>query len=117
MSRKKPSAGSQRVVISLVYVFLGIGSVLSAFEMLKGLLAGTFPGLAPMLTVLAGVLMFLAGILGLFRLQKTARVWLGVLVFLVALVHLVFAVLSLDFSDIGMALMQAAIAWLYIGCN
>ncbi len=117
MAKKKPTASSQRVVISIIYIFMGAGSLLSAFDMIKALFSGVMPETTAILTVTAGVIMFLAGFFGLFKLEKTARIWMGILIFAVSLINLIFAVFSGNFYTIGTTLMQAAVAWLYIVCN
>ena len=118
MAKKAPSKSATLVVISIIYILMGIGSVLTSFELILQMFKGSFPGAWTLLTVIAGVMMFLAGIFGLFKVQRGARAWMGILIFIVALVGLVFSIVSCSgFERIGTSLMQAAVAWLYITYN
>ncbi len=116
MAKKAATPSAQRVVISIVYIFMGVGTLLTALDVLKGLFHGVMPGTTSLLTAVVGVITLLAGIFGLFKLKRSASIWMGVLIFAVSVLNLVFAVLDLDFHTVGTALMQAAIAWLYIVC-
>ncbi len=105
----------QRVVISLIYLFMGAGSLLSVLD---GGFFAIFAGTTSLLTFVCAVITFIAGVFGLFKLEHKARIWMGVIIFVVALVNLVFSILYFNgFSSVGTALTQAAIAWLYILCN
>ena len=106
---KKTQEKSTRLIVSILYIILGISTILNVFE-------GQTDGMtATILTFTVGILMALAGVFSLFRLQKTARAWIGVLIFIVALVNMILTVIQFSgLSAIGTCLTQVAISWLFI---
>ena len=86
------------------------------FDAFVNLFKGQTDGMtATILTFTVGILMALAGVFSLFRLQKTARAWIGVLIFIVALVNMILTVIQFSgLSALGTCLTQVAISWLFI---
>ncbi len=98
-----------RILISIIFIVLGISSVFDAFEALLEL---NFAGI---LGSALGVLMFITGIFGLLRTKvKVCRV-LGI--FICVFSAVVFA-LSLSHGRIDVnSLIQALLAWIYYDCT
>lgn len=98
-----------RTVISLIYILTGVSSVVQMWNSLLSLdLLGIFASAL-------GVLMFVAGICGLFRVKPTALHWLGVAVMLLSLASLVYSVLvshSFSFTIAN----QFLLSWLFMLC-
>ncbi len=98
-----------RVLISIIFIVLGISSVFDAFEALLELDLGGVLGSA------LGVLMFVTGLFGLLKTKlKVCRV-LGV--FICVLSAVIFALgLSKGIFDVN-TLIQALLAWIYYDCT
>ena len=104
-----------RVVVSLVFIVLGLTSAVAS---LPSLLAG----LASLEFHVAwgfafDVIMFFAGLLGLLKLKRATCTVLAVILFigfLIAAISSVLAVASLPTVVFSAA--KAVIAWLFIGC-
>ncbi len=113
---KKTQEKSTRLIVSILYIILGISTILNVFDAFVNLFKGQTDGMtATILTFTVGILMALAGVFSLFRLQKTARAWIGVLIFIVALVNTILTVIQFSgLSAIGTCLTQVAISWLFI---
>ncbi len=99
----------QRIVICLIYILTGISSILTAAN--NWTLSAT-----TILTVAVAGVTVLAGIFGMFDLQKKARVWMGILIFVMAAVNLVLSFMPFSLSALSESLTQAALAWLFIAC-
>ncbi len=98
-----------RVLISIIFIALGVDSVVRAFE---SLLALDLPGI---LGCAVGILMFVMGIFGLFQSQiKVCRV-LGVIVCILSAVNFVVALAGGAFQTT--MLIQALLAWIYFDCT
>ena len=92
---KKTQEKSTRLIVSILYIILGISTILNVFDAFVNLFKGQTDGMtATILTFTVGILMALAGVFSLFRLQKTARAWIGVLIFIVALVNMILTVIQ-----------------------
>lgn len=98
-----------RVLISIIFIAYGVSSVLLA---LKAVLALE---LAAVLGCALGILMFVTGILGLFRTQiKTCRV-LGIIICVLAALKFAMGLAGGAFQvDL---LVQALLAWIYFDCT
>ena len=98
-----------RGVISLIYILTGVSSVVQMWNSLLALdLLGIFASAL-------GVLMFVAGICGLFRVKPTALHWLGVAVMLIALGSLVYSILVAHTFNFNIA-NQFLLSWLFMLC-
>ena len=98
-----------RCVISLIYIFTGISSVVQALNALLAIdLVGVF-------TSALGVLMFVAGICGLFRINPKACHTLGFAIMILSAASLVYAFVfnrSFDFTIAN----QFLLSWLFMLC-
>ncbi len=100
------------VIISLFYIAWGIGAPLSFVKSLANLDFKSILSIGTILALATGLLMLVAGILGLFRLRPLYRRLLGVIIFILAAAS---AVTSLMGGHIAwQAILQAIMAWLYI---
>ena len=100
------------VIISLVYIVWGIGAPLSFIKNLANFNFESILSIGTLLSVVTGLIMLIAGVLGLFRLRPIYRRLLGVIIFVLAAVS---AVTSLAGGNIAwQAILQAVMAWLYI---
>ncbi len=98
-----------RGVISLIYILTGVSSVFQAFESLLALdLLGIFASAI-------GVLIFVAGICGLFSIKPRACHALGFLIMVFSLVSLVYAVIIEKNFDFTIA-NQFLLSWLFMLC-
>ena len=96
-----------RVLISVVFIALGIGSVIPAF---KSLLALDFGGV---LACSLGILMLVLGLLGLFGGSiRTCRV-MAVIVCLFAAATFVMSLVGGSLSGITTYLVWSILAWVY----
>ena len=98
-----------RIIISIIYIIWGIMSPLSAF---KAILALDFNAL---LSAVVGILMLLAGIMGLIGVKRVKCRVFGIIVFVFALI----AAISPIASGAGIswqAIVTALIGWLFIVC-
>ncbi len=98
-----------RGVISLIYILTGVSSVVQVFESLLALdLMGIFASAL-------GVLIFVAGICGLFSIKPRACHLLGLLIMIFSLASLVYAVViekSFNFTIAN----QFLLSWLFLLC-
>jgi hypothetical protein len=98
-----------RTVISLIYILTGVSSVFQAWNSLISLdLLGIFASAL-------GVLMFVAGIFGLFSVKPKTLHWLGVVVMLLSLASLVYSVLVARSFSFNIA-NQFLLSWLFMLC-
>lgn len=95
------------IIISIVYIVLGIGAPLAAINAILALDIGA------LLTAATGLIMLLAGIFGLFRIKPLKRRIFGIIIFVLALASVITAFAGGNFLPIG-AIVQAILAWLYI---
>lgn len=100
------------VIISLLYIVWGIGAPLTFVKSLANLDFASVLSISALLSVATGMLMLVAGILGLFRLRPIHRRVLGIIIFILAATS---AATSLAGGNIAwQAILQAVMAWLYI---
>lgn len=105
---KKTTKTVFKILISIVYIFWGILSPITAFKAVLAL------DVSAMIGAGVGILMLLAGIFGLFGLKKTKCRIFGIIIFIFALVA-VFAALP-NLSLLWQPIVTAILAWLYIVC-
>ena len=103
---KKSTKSILRVVISIVYIIWGIWSPLSAFKAVVAL------DVSAMISAAVGVLTLLAGVFGLLGLKKNTCKISGVIIFIVAVLGIVYALPTISITLI----VNAILAWLYILC-
>ena len=98
-----------RGVISLIYILTGVSSVIQALSSLLALdLVGIF-------TSALGVLMFVAGICGLFSVKPKALHLLGFAVMILSAASLVYAIIFNRVFDFAIA-NQFLLSWLFMLC-
>ncbi len=93
------------IIISILYIIWGIGAPLSAWHALVDLNVGA------MISAAVGIIMLLAGIFGLFRIKPLKRRIFGFVIFIGAVVSVVF---SWGGGIPWSPILQAVLAWLYI---
>ena len=100
------------IIISLFYILWGIGAPLSFIKNLANLNFDSILSVGTLLSVATGLIMLIAGILGLIRLRPLYRRLLGFIIFILAASS---AITSLMGGSIAwQAIVQAILAWLYI---
>ncbi len=104
---KKKTKNILRVIISIIYIIWGLFSPLSAFQAVIALDVGAIA------SATVGVLMLLAGIFGLFGLNKKKCRVFGIIIFVCSLVAVVLALPAINASSI----ITAVLAWLFIICG
>ncbi len=98
-----------RILISIIFIAYGVSSVIQALHALLEL------DLGGVLACALGVVMFITGVLGLFRTQiKICRV-LGVVICVLSALKFALALAGGGF--LVDALVQALLAWLYFDCT
>ena len=98
-----------RGVISLIYILTGVSSVVQAWNSLLDLdLLGIFASAL-------GVLIFVAGICGFFRVKPRACHTLGCIIMLLSLASLVYAIVMQKTFDFNIA-NQFLLSWLFMLC-
>ena len=98
-----------RGVISIIYILMGVSSVVQAFESLLKI---------DVLSIFAsalGVLIFVAGICGLFSIKPRACHTLGCIIMLLSLASLVYAVVVAKSFNFNIA-NQFLLSWLFMLC-
>ena len=96
-----------KVLISIVFIALGIGHVAQALEHLLNL------DLNGVLACSLGVLMFVLGILGLFRASIKACRVIAVIVCVLSAASFVVTLIGGSLAGITTTLVWAILAWLY----
>ena len=101
-----------QIIISIVYILWGIGAPLTLIGSLATLNLAALTDIGLLISVATGLVMFFAGIFGLFSIKPLKRRILGIII-------LVLAALSVVTSLIGghiawQAVLQAVMAFLYI---
>ena len=105
--KKNDSAKSVvKVLISIVYIAWGIYAPIEAFGALVAL------DVVAMISAGVGVLTLLAGIFGLFGLEKGKCRAFGIIIFIFSIVGVIVALPALSVSTI----ITAILAWLFIIC-
>lgn len=98
-----------RGVISLIYILMGVSSVVQAFNALLAVdLVGIFASAL-------GVLIFVAGICGFFSVDPSACHTLGFVIMILSLASLVYAIVFKKTFDFNIA-NQFLISWLFMLC-
>lgn len=103
---KKGTKNVLRVVISIVYIVWGLWSPISAINAILALNIGA------MISAAVGVITLLAGIFGLLGAKKGVCRTMGVIIFIGAIVAIVFALPTISVNSI----INAILAWLFIAC-
>ncbi len=109
---KKGTKKIIHVIISLLYIVWGIGAPLSVLRNLAALNLEAILNVGTILSLATGLIMLIAGLLGLLRLRPLYRRLLGIIIFVLAAAS---AVTSLMGGNIvWQSILQAVMAWLYI---
>ena len=112
---KAKSRNLMRVIVSLVFIGLGL---LSAIPGVIGILKA-LPAihLYAVIAVAFDVVMFFAGLLGLMKMKKQVCIVLSIIIFVGFSVSAVSAILAnAGIFDVAFTIAKAVIAWFYIGC-
>lgn len=107
---KKNTKKIVKVVISLIYIVWGLLSPVTAIKAILDL------DLSAIIAVIPSILMLIVGILGLFGIKPKTCHALGVVVFVLALISAVFAVLGSGLVTAVSPIITALLAWLFIVC-
>ena len=100
------------VIISLIYIVWGIGAPLSFIKNLANFNFESLLSIGTILSLATGLIMLIAGVLGLFRLRPLYRRLLGVIIFILAAASAVTSHMGGNIA--WQAILQAVMAWLYI---
>ena len=103
---KKGTKNVLRVVISIVYIVWGLWSPISVLKAVLALDMGAI------ISAAVGVVTLLAGIFGLLGAKKSMCRTMGVIIFIGAIVAIVFALPTINVN----AIVNAILAWLFIAC-
>ena len=104
--KKKATKNVLRVIISIIYILWGLWSPLSV---LAAILALNIPAI---IAAAVGVLTLLAGVMGLARVNKKKCRVFGIIIFVFAIASVIFALPAISINSI----INALLAWLFIGC-
>ena len=105
----KNKANLTKILISLVFIAYGIDSFIRALEYLLNL------EIVGILSCAVGVLMFITGVMGLFKVKIQACRIMAVIVCVLSAATFITGLLSLSFQT--QLLVQALLAWIYFDCN
>ncbi len=105
---KKGTQNILRVVISILYIIWGIAAPITA---IKAIIAFD---LAAIIGAAGGVLMLLAGVLGLLKARTGLCRTFGIVIFIINAVSFVLTLLGGGFA--WSTLVSALLAWLFIIC-
>lgn len=100
------------VIISIVYIIWGIGAPLTLIKSLATLNLSSLASLASLVAFATGLVMFFAGIFGLFRIRPMTRRVLGIIIFILAASSVVTSLVGGTIA--WQSILQAVMAWLYI---
>lgn len=103
---KKTTKTVLRVIISIIYILWGLYAPITA---IKAILEFDVGAIA---SATVGVLMLLAGILGLIGLKKIKCRVFGIIIFVCSLVAVIVALPEISVNSI----ITALLAWLFIVC-
>ena len=104
-----------RVVVSLIFIVIGLSSAIPGALALVGNLANLQFNAA--WSVAFDIIMVLAGFLGLLRMKRAACVVFAVIIFIGFAVAAVSGFMAnAGIITVAIAAAKAVIAWLYIGC-
>ena len=107
---RRPTKALLRIVISILYIVWGLASPLTLLESLLAF------NLSAILSALLGVLMLLAGILGLLHFKKRIARIFGIVMFVLAVLSIVSALSPLNLGALVSPAISAILAWLFIIC-
>jgi hypothetical protein len=96
-----------KALISIIFIALGIGSVILALQNLLEF------DLAGVLGCLLGVLMFMLGILGLFKGSMKACRTIAVIVCILSAASFIMTVIGGSLAGLTTTLVWALLAWVY----
>lgn len=96
-----------RILISIIFIALGIGSFAQALESLLDF------DLGGVLSCSLGVLMFVLGILGLFKASMKACRVIAVIVCVLSATSFIMSVVGGSLSGITTTLVWALLSWMY----
>ena len=108
---KKSSHDLGRIIISIIYIVLGAGALIAAVQAIASLdVVWAVIGCA------GGVVMFFAGLLGLLNAKPGLCRILGLIVFVLAAISFVKAVLAGAFTSLTtwLYLAEAILAWYFV---
>ncbi len=103
---KKSTKNVLKVLISIIYIVWGIYSPIEAFT---AVLALSVPA---MISAGVGILTLLAGVFGLFGMEKDKCRTFGIIICIFSLIGVVTAIPTLNITSI----ITALLAWLFIVC-
>ena len=109
MAKKKMKSSTKnvlKILISIIYIVWGIYSPIQAFTAVLSL------NISAIISAGVGVLTLLAGIFGLFGMEKDKCRIFGIIICIFSLVGVVTALPTLNISS----LITAILAWLFILC-
>ena len=109
MAKKKMKSSTKnvlKILISIIYIVWGIYSPIQAFTAVLSL------DISAIISAGVGVLTLLAGIFGLFGMEKDKCRIFGIIICIFSLVGVVTALPALNISS----LITAILAWLFILC-
>ena len=105
---KKATKSFLRVIVSIVYIIWGLASPLTLIHSILAL------NLSAIFSAAVGVLTLLAGIFGLIGIKKKYCRIFGVVLFVLSVLSIVSAVLSLSFGALAQPIINAVLAWFFI---
>ena len=107
---KKSSHDLGRIIISIIYIVLGAGSLIAIVNAVKNF------DVWAILACVGGAVMFFAGLLGLFNAKPGICRILGLIVFVLAAISFVKAIIAGAFTSFmtWVYLVQAIIAWYFV---
>ena len=106
---KKGKAQLTRILISLVFIAFGLDSVIRTLELLLEF------DVSGILSCAVGVLMFVTGIMGLFKVKIDICRVFAVIVCILSAANFITALLQPSFQT--QMLVQAILAWVYFDCT
>ena len=101
-----------QVIISIVYIIWGIGAPLTLVGNLATLNISALTDLAVLVSIATGLVMFFAGIFGLFHIKPLKRRILGVIIFILAASSVITSLVGGQIA--WQSILQAAMAFLYM---
>jgi flagellar biosynthesis component FlhA len=106
---KKSTRSVLKILISIIYIVWGIYSPIQAFEAVIALDVGAI------ISAAVGVLTLLAGIFGLFGMEKDKCRLFGTIIFIFSLIGVVTSIPAFPNINVS-SLITAILAWLFILC-
>jgi hypothetical protein len=103
---KKSTKKVVKILISIVYIFWGLFSPISAFHAILALDIGAIASAA------VGILTLLAGIFGLIGIKKIKCRIFGIIIFVCSIAAVILALPAISWNSI----ITAVLSWLFIAC-